>query len=76
MNNYAVYVGVDVSKHSFTTTLLFNELRKTFNVPSKPEQFENRLRPFLEELGVDKSNVLIIMKSTSQLPPAFSGILS
>jgi hypothetical protein len=65
MNNYAVYVGVDVSKHSFTTTLLFNELRKTFNVPSKPEQFENRLRPFLEELGVDKSNVLIIMESTS-----------
>jgi transposase len=64
MNNYAVYVGVDVSKHSFTTTLLFNEIRKTFNVPSKPEQFENRLRPFLEELGVDKSNVLIIMEST------------
>jgi transposase len=64
MNNYAVYVGVDVSKHSFTTTLLFNELRKTFKVPSKPEQFENRLRPLLEELGVDKSNVLIIMEST------------
>jgi hypothetical protein len=58
MNNYAVYVGVDVSRHFFTTTLLFNELRKTFNVPSsKPEQFENRLRPFLEELGVDKSGV-------------------
>jgi len=64
MNNYAVYVGVDVSKHSFTTTLL-NEIRKTFKVPSKPEQFESRLRPFLEELGVDKSNVLIIMESTS-----------
>jgi hypothetical protein len=28
MNNYAVYVSI------------FNELRKTFNVPSKPEQFE------------------------------------
>jgi transposase len=65
MNNYAVYVGVDVSKHSFTTTLIFDEIRKTFNVPSKPEQFENRLRPLLEELGVDKSNVLIIMESTS-----------
>jgi len=41
MNNYAVYAGI------------FNELRKTFNVPSKPEQFESRLKPFLEELGVD-----------------------
>jgi len=65
MNNYAVYIGVDVSKYYFTTTLIFNELRKTFNVLSKPEQFESRLRPFLEELGVDKSNVLIIMESTN-----------
>ena len=64
MNNYAVYVGVDISKHSFTTTLLFEEIRKTFNVSSKPEEFENKFRPHLNEIGVDKSNVLILMEST------------
>jgi len=64
MNNYAVYVGVDISKHSFTATLLFEEIRKTFNVSSKPEEFENKFRPHLNEIGVDKSNVLILMEST------------
>lgn len=62
MNHYEVYVGVDVSKKSFTTTLLFADKKLTFTVPSKPEEFEKNLLHHTK--GVDREKMLILMEHT------------
>lgn len=62
MNHYEVFVGVDVSKKSFTSTLLFADQKLTFTVPSKPEEFEKKLLHHTK--GVDREKMLILMEHT------------
>jgi transposase len=62
MNNYKVFIGVDVSKDYFTTTVLFDARKEIFKVVSKAEEFEKRIKPYIRVL--DKSEALILMEHT------------
>ena len=52
-------VGVDVSKNSFTATVLYGNKKETFEVKSDPVEFEKKIKPYLK-----KSDMLIIMEQT------------
>ena len=62
MNNYKIVVGVDVSKNSFTATVLYDNKKETFEVKSDPVEFEMKVKPFLKKFK--KSDMLIIMEHT------------
>jgi Transposase and inactivated derivatives len=62
MNNYKIVVGVDVSKNSFTATVLYDNKKETFEVKSDPVEFEMKIKPYLKKFK--KSDMLIIMEHT------------
>jgi transposase len=62
MNNYKIVVGVDVSKNSFTATVLYDNKKETFEVKSDPVEFEKKIKPYLKKFK--KSDMLIIMEHT------------
>jgi transposase len=62
MNNYKIVVGVDVSKKSFTATVLYDNKKETFEVKSDPVEFEKKIKPYLKKFK--KSDMLIIMEHT------------
>jgi len=62
MNNYKIVVGVDVSKNSFTATVLYDNKKETFEVKSDPVEFEMKIKPFLKKFK--QSDMLIIMDHT------------
>jgi transposase len=62
MNNYKVVVGVDVSKNSFTATVLYDNKKETFEVKSDPVEFEKKIKPYLKKFK--QSDMLIIMEHT------------
>jgi Transposase and inactivated derivatives len=62
MNSYKIVVGVDVSKNSFTATVLYDNKKESFEVKSDPIEFERKIKPFLKKFK--KSDMLIIMEHT------------
>jgi transposase len=62
MNGYKIVVGVDVSKNSFTATVLYDNKKETFEVKSDPVEFEKKIKPYLKKFK--KSDMLIIMEHT------------
>ena len=55
-------VGVDVSKNSFTATVLYDNKKETFEVKSDPVEFEKKIKPYLKKFK--KSDMLIIIEHT------------
>ena len=51
MNNYKIVVGVDVSKNSFTATVLYDNKKETFEVKSDPVEFEKKLSHISKSLS-------------------------
>jgi len=67
MNSYKIVIGVDVSKNSFTATVLYDNKKETFEVKSDPVEFEMKVKPFLKKFYLKKfkkSDMLIIMEHT------------
>jgi len=62
MNNYKIVVGVDVSKNSFTATVLYDNKKENFEVKSDPIEFEMKIKPYLKKFK--RSDMLIIMEHT------------
>ena len=62
MNGYKIVVGVDVSKNSFTATVLYDNKKETFEVKSDPVEFEKKIKPYLKKFK--QSDMLIIMEHT------------
>ena len=62
MNSYKIVIGVDVSKNSFTATVLYDNKKETFEVKSDPVEFEMKVKPYLKKFK--KSDMLIIMEHT------------
>jgi transposase len=62
MNGYKIVVGVDVSKNSFTATVLYDNKKETFEVKSDPVEFEMKIKPYLKKFK--QSDMLIIMEHT------------
>jgi transposase len=62
MNNYKIVIGVDVSKNSFTATVLYDNKKENFEVKSDPVEFEMKIKSFLKKFR--KSDMLIIMEHT------------
>jgi len=62
MDNYKIYIGIDVSKEYFTSTVLFGDKKETFKIISKPEEFEKKVKNYLKDL--EKSDILILMEHT------------
>jgi hypothetical protein len=58
MNSYKIVIGVDVSKNSFTATVLYDNKKETFEVKSDPVEFEMKIKPFLKKFK--QSDMLII----------------
>ena len=46
MNGYKIVIGVDVSKNSFTATVLYDNKKENFEVKSGPVEFETKIKPF------------------------------
>jgi hypothetical protein len=49
MNGYKIVTGVDVSKNSFTATVLYDNKKENFEVKSDPVEFEMKIKPFLKK---------------------------
>jgi transposase len=62
MNSYKIVVGVDVSKNSFTATVLYDNKKETFEVKSDPVEFEMKVKSYLKKFK--QSDMLIIMEHT------------
>ncbi|MGC8719950.1 MAG: IS110 family transposase [Thermodesulforhabdaceae bacterium] len=62
MNHYRIFVGIDVAKDSFTTTLLYPDRKLTFTTSSNVKAFEKKLSLLLK--GVDKKEILVLMEHT------------
>jgi transposase len=62
MNNYKIVVGVDVSKNSFTATVLYDNKKENFEVKSDLVEFEMKIKPFLKKFK--QLDMLIIIKYT------------
>jgi transposase len=62
MNSYKIVIGVDVSKNSFTATVLYDNKKETFEVKSDPVEFEMKIKPHLKRFK--QSDMLIIMEHT------------
>jgi transposase len=62
MNGYKIVVGVDVSKNSFTATVLHDNKKENFEVKSDPVEFEMKIKPYLKKFK--QSDMLIIMEHT------------
>jgi Transposase and inactivated derivatives len=62
MNNYKIVIGVDVSKNSFTATVLYDNKKENFEVKSDPVEFEMKIKPYLKKFK--QSDMLIIMEHT------------
>jgi len=62
MNGYKIVIGVDVSKNSFTATVLYDNKKETFEVKSDPVEFEKKIKPYLKKFK--QSDMLIIMEHT------------
>jgi len=62
MNSYKIVVGVDVSKNSFTATVLYDNKKENFEVKSDPVEFEMKIKPYLKKFK--QSDMLIIMEHT------------
>ena len=62
MNNYKIIVGVDVSKNSFTATVLYDNKKENFEVKSDPVEFEMKIKPYFKKFK--QSDMLIIMEHT------------
>lgn len=63
MNHYKIFVGVDVSKKSFTTTILYDDDKKlTFTVSNIPIEFEKKLSLHLNVM--EKEEILVLMEHT------------
>jgi transposase len=62
MNNYKIIVGVDVSKNSFTATVLYDNKKEIFEVKSDPVEFEMKIKSYLKKFK--QSDMLIIMEHT------------
>ena len=60
MNSYKIVIGVDVSKNSFTATVLYDNKKENFEVKSDPVEFEMKIKPFLKKFK--QSDMLIIME--------------
>lgn len=63
-NSYEVYVGVDVCKDFYTTTVIFAKDKITFKVKSNPVKFEKILSKHVS--FVPKNKVVITMEQTSK----------
>jgi Transposase and inactivated derivatives len=59
MNNYKIVVVVDVSKNSFTATVLYDNKKETFEVKSDPVEFEKKIKPYLKKFK--KSDMLLVV---------------
>jgi transposase len=55
-------IGVDVSKNSFTATVLYDNKKENLEVKSDPVEFEMKLKPYLKKFK--QSDMLIIMEHT------------
>jgi transposase len=62
MNGYKIVVGVDISKNSFTATVLYDNKKENFEVKSDPVEFEMKIKPYLKRFK--QSDMLIIMEHT------------
>nr|WP_281340774.1 IS110 family transposase [Sulfurihydrogenibium sp. YO3AOP1] len=62
MNGYKIVIGIDVSKNSFTATVLYDNKKENFEVKSDPVEFEMKVKPYLKKFK--KSDMLIIMEHT------------
>nr|WP_281340800.1 hypothetical protein [Sulfurihydrogenibium sp. YO3AOP1] len=60
MNGYKIVIGIDVSKNSFTATVLYDNKKENFEVKSDPVEFEMKIKPYLKKFK--KSYMLIIME--------------
>ena len=49
MNGYKIVIGVDVSKNSFTATVLYDNKKENFEVKSNPVEFETKIKPYLKK---------------------------
>jgi len=49
INGYKIVIGVDVSKNSFTATVLHDNKRENLEVKSDPVEFEMKIKPYLKK---------------------------
>ena len=50
MNSYEIVIRVDVSKNSFTATVVYDNKKENFEVKSDPVEFEKKLSHILKSL--------------------------
>jgi len=49
INSYKIVIGVDVSKNSFTATVLYDNKKENLEVKSDPVEFEMKIKPYLKK---------------------------